>query len=140
MLQVIIFRGKTLDTHLWIFGQFFELNDVAYIIEPECDTAIAVDRNTVGQFTGAVDRDSILIFAGDIVNMFPSEHSQYSHTVRGVVTWSSFFQNGFFCFHGLLAQHNPLDCESYSEVSPLVGEYIEIAGNVYDQSYLLQTV
>lgn len=140
MLQVVIFRGKTLDTHQWIFGQFFELNDTAFIMEPDCQTATPVDRNTVGQFTGAVDRDNVLVFAGDIINMFPSEHSQELRTIRTVVTWSSFFQNGFYCFHGLLKQHNPLDCESYSDVSPLVGEYSEIVGNVYDQPYLLQTI
>jgi uncharacterized phage protein (TIGR01671 family) len=72
-----LFRGKTKETHEWVYGGIFVQGERYFIIKSityECGAtswgAFEVDPETVGQSTGFYDCNNELIFEGDSVRRF----------------------------------------------------------------------
>ena len=132
----ILFRGKTNSVE-WVYGYFVELTDyideskkrsmiipVGSTIYPRCEIAspIEVIADTVGQWTGLVDKNGAKIFGGDIVKcsiLYDVGCYPHMEIETRVVT----YKDGRF---------NPLYyCERNN---------VEVIGNIWDNPELVKSV
>ena len=71
-MRKILFRGKRLDNGEWVYGDLIENQGRCFIYHATSETtikdnddnkisvvAVAVDHDTVGQFTGLSDKDGM---------------------------------------------------------------------------------
>lgn len=74
-MREILFRGKRLDGGAWVTGYYLELGPEfqkrSYIVPFDANGmyTFEVNKDTVGQFTGKVDKCGERIFEGDIVRV-----------------------------------------------------------------------
>lgn len=135
MNREIEFRGQCVLNGEWLYGDLeYSRNDKdvvrihTYNDDGSYKRQCLVVPDTVGQFTGLVDKNGVKVFEGDIVRICDSDYEEYSdtqvkfaHGVFGVDNWTkktlttlSFFLTG-----------------GDSEYS------VEVIGNRYDNPELL---
>lgn len=137
MKREILFRGKDLETGEWVYGYFTyccsryddpEKESVADIIpvdvdriytgEYNCHQVHEVDINTVGQFTGLVDKNGTKIFEGDVLDSNARPDCQIK-VIRRVI-------------------HDIRDLSFRSMLSDLYAKAYTIVGNIHDNPELLE--
>ena len=139
-MREILFRGQTrkkgekvrldgtpVDSN-WVYGgvaQFNEERAIIYQTEPEFHK-FAVYAETVGQFTGLLDKNGKKIFEGDIVRRF---NSRGQEVMRYAVKW-----NNDCCMFVLMCEDTYLG-EYDSDFSVFYGEDLEVIGNIYDGGF-----
>lgn len=130
MKREILFRGKRLDNGEWIYGQYYLGRENDYILTQKapCEEENKglspfkphpADPNTVGQFTGMVDKDGNKIFEGDFYNMGDLN-------ILYLVVWHD---SGF--------KGKQLGSSSYAGLG-YWQDKIEIIGNIHDNPELLR--
>ena len=138
MKREILFRGKRVDNGEWVEGGFtLDAIDFPRITVKDGDGLIfhKVIAETVGQFTGLLDKNGKKIFEGDIIDVHEDVCSE-------IKTWRNqvCFKNAVF------ALYDPDCCEickngfgitcSLSEAHCMWD--IEIVGNIHDNPELLK--
>lgn len=120
-MREILFRGKKIDGGEWIRGYYAENSHGSSSIQPKgrCLSCM-VNPETVGQYTGLLDKNGNKIFEGDILE---------SDSERFVVDWDDEF-SGFY-----LTNVNP----RYQGVAMFanVADDGYIIGNVHDNPEML---
>ena len=120
-MREILFRGKKIDGGEWIKGFYAENGHGSSNIQPKCKFfGYLVKPETVGQYTGLLDKNGNKIFEGDILE---------SDSERFVVDWDDEF-SGFY-----LTNVNP----RYQGVAMFanVADDGYIIGNVHDNPEML---
>lgn len=131
-MREILFRGKRVDNGEWIEGNLIQypLSSYSYIMSNYgFDDEICVRSETVGQFTGLLDKKGKKIFEGDIVRRFNSKKQE---VMRYAVKW-----NTDCCMFVLMSEYTYLG-EYDSDFTVFYGEEFEIVGNIYDNPELLK--
>ena len=140
-MRDILFRGKRLDNGAWVYGSF--CMDAREQFNGLCGVdgfirlydkakgkmqSHEVDRETVGQYTGLLDKNGTRIFEGDIVS---------TDTKRPYLIVE--FRDGCFMFNC-----NDGGEDYYDIMLPILKEpqtvynYGEVIGNIHDNTELLE--
>lgn len=143
-MRDILFRGKRLDNGEWIYGSLLVVGDerqICVITRFIPDTRdwetvefyeknpsytfrqYKVDPETVGQWTGLVDKNGVKIFDGDIVD-----------TKRWYVRYLPDFNGDYGMAAGWYLQRD--NFESWQELE--INDEHEVLGNIYDNPELLE--
>lgn len=130
-MREILFRGKRLDNGEWVYGNFCmdALEQTrglcgldGFIRRYNTDTKrmemYEVDRETIGQYTGLVDKNGRRIFEGDIVKSIETGVVQFFPEHSAFMVWCKFSNEVGFLY----------ECTSIAEV----------IGNIHDNPELLE--
>lgn len=121
-MREYLFRGKTIANGKWSEGTLL-VTKQGCCITPDATVYVAVDPETVGQYTGLTDKNGTKIFEGDIIDfLYRSGYDDY-----GIVQYDAdetefgFVYNSIY--EGLGRHYRSKD--------------IEVIGNIYDNPELL---
>ena len=139
-MREILFRGKsieTVDDGEWVYGYYnvhrggFDDEHHEYIQE-KCGINHMVDSDTVGQFTGLLDKNGNKIFEGDILE------TEYSKVICEFGTGD--FSIGCHCYQGWCFTDLEQDDSARLNFndSRYVQEY-DVIGNKWDNPELLNS-
>ncbi len=137
-MREILFRGKSLDNGEWVYGMLVirhdkTRHDIYQHVSQISTTYAIVDPNTVGQFTGLLDKNGNKIFEGDIVK---SKYNQINEIKFGeFVDTKSHDQVGFYQVY--------LKDDTWDGVSSGNMDYVkdsEIIGNIHDNGELYREI
>ena len=113
-MREILFRAKSGQT--WCYGY------VHKDYESPMPNKWRLTTATIGEWTGLLDKNNVMIFEGDIVKM----HMWYGTDIFPIVF-------SFGCFHGGFGSGS-----SAAYLYTLDDEQIEVVGNIYDNPDLIK--
>ena len=125
MNRTIKFRGKSLNTSMWVYGDLQQKGKKAFI-------EYEVNPETVGQFTGLRDKNGKEIYEGDIVKT-----KEYGIEIpNGKVSFNSVGYDNFIINYidGGFRLSNNLRCLLLCR-----GNHLEVNGNIYDNPELINS-
>ena len=152
-MREILFRGKREEDGKWVYGSFVPdatelrgltvempgfIRNYDFKHESGCKVLMhEVDRKTVGQFTGLLDKNGKKIFEGDMLKPFDDEIDKMVVEVHhGAFMLCLYGERGYMGEGGWVEEGNygVFECEPLSSY----GDDIEVIGNVHDTPELLK--
>lgn len=139
-MREIIFRGKRRDNDEWVCGDLFSLFERPCIKFGKTDKELVEVRSeTVGQFTGLLDKNGNKIFEGDILSGCPCWWDEKD--ILGIVEYGNgTFDSGCYVYTGFYYRciyTNDIDGTNlYQEF--IDESHIEVIGNIYDNAEMLK--
>lgn len=139
MEREIKFRGKGVDNGEWVYGYYYyNWRTKQHIIHCSKSEGVLVDKTfevipeSVGQFTGLLDKNEKEIYDGDIVHY--TQHEGYLlESFVGEIIWS--IEDACWCYeYGGYYYHF---CDS-DEVQQDLLNHMEIIGSIHDNPELLK--
>ena len=134
-MREILFRGKQLYKNTWAYGGIRKYCGCIEILPEEGPCKITVYKDTVGQYTGLIDKNGKKIFEGDIV-----KYRDEGYIVNGVVLFGLYASAGatFAGHEGFYlewAEDDGLrkDIGFWATKRPL-----EVIGNIHDNPELME--
>lgn len=129
-MREILFRGKTTIIERWAVGDLLQWSGgdmcICEELNPTEKNKYGVIPETVGQYTGLMDKSGKKIFEGDIV--------------AGALTWMGKKKNGLVAFKdgsfGLIWYRGSI--EQFNVFTSMCNIEYEIIGNIYDDPELLK--
>ena len=133
-IREVIFRGKRTDNGKWECGDLLspnEFNAIPHIVYIDYlneygdigEISTPVIPETVGQFTGLVDKNGVRIFEGDIVE-------RVSDGERAVISWLKYSACFGLSFDGW--------CCGFDNYDDNLPSDFEVIGNIHDKPELLE--
>jgi uncharacterized phage protein (TIGR01671 family) len=128
-MRKILYRGK-LKREInpqkqagdWVYGNFLDhWKDGACILEKGACIGVCVDPETVGEFTGLLDKNGVKIFEGDIIELDIGKYGK----IRGPIKWSE-----KECAFMAITKHNSPHSLAHVNENP---EAVEVLGNIQDK-------
>ena len=135
-MRKIEFRGKNIVTGKWETGDLLQDNrgevcigvHSRYLFISKYSRIVPVNKDTVGQYTGLIDKAREKIFEGDILGSEGRVIGWVKGGVRG------------YCYDVVYINHpaGESDWPLYSTIKYDYPEQIEVIGNIHDNPDLLE--
>lgn len=139
MERIVKFRGKSKRTGEWLYGdlEYNKKKGIArihtYTPDGEYEGQEIVDEETVGQFTGLLDKNGKEIYEGDIVRFDNTTYIAHGNKYEGNVM----MYRGAYC-----VRYNENWCDKDFFAPLFADDFADrktvILGNVYDNKDLLK--
>ncbi len=128
MTRVIKFRGKQ---NSWIYGGLTIFEGQATIFDQDCvaNSAYEVDYNSVGQFSGFLDKKETEIFEGDIVK-YNHSTSKFSVSFKALVV----FYEGCFGLYWEREMLGKIE-KKFEPLSKVDLRFLKVIGNNFDTKF-----
>ena len=120
-MRQIKFRGKSIHTNKWVYGNLRIFGERAYISAIDSHAQSEVHLSTIGQFTGLTDSNGKKIYEGDILSTDLSK--SYCEVV---------FRNGCFVLCLNDGEEDFYDILAPLEDSVAQTKYHAVIGNIHD--------
>lgn len=140
-MRTIKFRGKSLHTGEWHYGDLVQPSDNAVFIQERGTAGFFSDPETVGQLTGQLDKNKKEIWEGDIVRVgILSPNYIGSHPEPYYVDTVCIYKEGAFLYKRI----SPFDKKKLSRnwtYKPMHRYDIystEVIGNIHDNPELME--
>lgn len=137
-MRDILFRGKDDINGEWRIGFLVDASHIGNWVY-----ACPVDPETVGQFTGLVDKNGKEIFEGDIVHyVYEPGNGYWNCNQNGVIKWSEpgWYMEGIKGTNKYALMSGYMTTIPYVPVNDKQGniQVFEVIGNCYDNPELLE--
>lgn len=132
-MREILFRGKRKDNGEWVYGNYAvtDNNEKQHFIFQNKAFEFEVDPETVGQYTGVIDDNEKKIFEGDILGV-TNDDPDYDYITKVYLDCDT------LCVDVQGQDYDYTSIGFAIEIWDDECDRVEIIGNIYDNSELLE--